>query len=110
MKQSHTHIWSPDLEPSLLKDAAGSRKEVKEGFDFLHSQLRPLVLHLEVSTLPWLGPSSDLRGKLRNPGPLQVSSAVGLTLIWDLIPGKEINLLIALSMSGFYMLYPVYSL
>ena len=54
MKQSHAHIWSPDLESSVLKDAAGSRKEVMEGFDFLHSQLRLLVLHLEVSTLPWL--------------------------------------------------------
>lgn len=40
MKQTHTHIWSPDLESSVLRDAAGSRREVKEGFDFLHSQLR----------------------------------------------------------------------
>ena len=59
---------------------------------------------------PGSGSSSDLRGKLRNPGPLQASSAFGLTLIWVLIPGKEANLLIALSMSGFYMFYPVYSL
>ena len=46
MKQSHTHLWSPDLESSVLKDAAGSRK-VKGSFDFLHSQLRLLGVSIE---------------------------------------------------------------
>lgn len=66
MKQSHTHLWSPDLESSVLRDAAGSRK-VKGGFDFLHSQLRLLVLHLEVSTLPWLRAQFWFEGKVKEP-------------------------------------------
>lgn len=96
-------IWGPDVEPQFSK-YMGCREAGGQG----RVQFPSLGIKTSCPpACPDSGPSFDLRGDLKSPGTLQVSSVVASILIWTPVPVKGPNLLIFVSLSGSHRLYVI---